>query len=187
MGDHAVKLLRRWSRVRSYLLVDLWGQQTNYADKANRHTHLQEHYMVRAQRRTRFAGSGVRLCRNFSTSCAMMLSDESIDFVYLDARHDYNGVLQDIHAYWPKLRRDGIMGGHDYIYASEHEDWRGVGAINHTDFSLNGDGTRDPLQRAVKGAVDEFFTQCVPRQIMVTYRESPLRYPVLYNSWYVRK
>ena len=39
----------------------------------------------------------------------------------------------------------------------------------------------------VKGAVDEFFTQCAPRQVVVTYRESPLNKVSLYNSWFVRK
>ena len=85
------------------------------------------------------------------------------------------------------MKPGGIFGGHDYIFASEHRDWRGAGDAKGTDYALNFDGSRDPYQRAVKGAVDEFFTQCAPRQVAVTYRESPLNKVSLYNSWFVRK
>ena len=31
------------------------------------------------------------------------------------ARHDYCGVKEDLETYWPKLRRGGILAGHDYL------------------------------------------------------------------------
>ena len=90
------------------------------------------------------------------------------------------GIGADLHAYWPKLRDGGIMAGHDYIYASEHHNWP------DDDYSLNSDGTTDPYRRSVKGAVDEFFTNCVPRQLSVTYRE-PTFNGAAYPTWIVRK
>jgi Methyltransferase domain len=41
--------------------------------------------------------------------------DESIDFVYIDALHDYHSVLQDIGGWWPKVKKGGWIGGHDYL------------------------------------------------------------------------
>jgi hypothetical protein len=41
--------------------------------------------------------------RNF-TSVAAKLIFETLDFVYVDARHDYCGALEDISLYWPKVR-----------------------------------------------------------------------------------
>jgi hypothetical protein len=45
--------------------------------------------------------------------------DASLDYVYVDARHDYCGVKEDLEAWWPKLRRGGILAGHDYLDAAE--------------------------------------------------------------------
>lgn len=38
----------------------------------------------------------------------------SLDFVYIDAMHDYDSVCEDIRAWWPLLRVGGVMGGHDF-------------------------------------------------------------------------
>lgn len=46
---------------------------------------------------------------------------EPLDFVYIDARHDYCGCLADIQSYWEILKPCGIMAGHDYMTAAEHK------------------------------------------------------------------
>jgi hypothetical protein len=33
----------------------------------------------------------------------------------MHCRHDYCGVMEDLVAYWPKLRSGGIIAGHDYV------------------------------------------------------------------------
>ena len=40
--------------------------------------------------------------------------DESQDFVYIDALHDYESVKSDIEAWYPKVKTGGILYGHDY-------------------------------------------------------------------------
>lgn len=40
--------------------------------------------------------------------------DGSIAFVYIDAAHDYNNVKADILAWMPKVKKGGILAGHDY-------------------------------------------------------------------------
>jgi predicted O-methyltransferase YrrM len=40
--------------------------------------------------------------------------DESIDFCFIDANHTYDFVKKDILAYLPKMKKGGIIAGHDY-------------------------------------------------------------------------
>jgi hypothetical protein len=49
-----------------------------------------------------------------STLAATMLKDNTFDFVYIDANHDYSMVLADVRAWAPKVKQGGILGGHDY-------------------------------------------------------------------------
>lgn len=48
-----------------------------------------------------------------STDASKHLLDNHYDYVYLDARHDYASVKEDVEHYWPKLRPGGILGGHN--------------------------------------------------------------------------
>lgn len=40
--------------------------------------------------------------------------DGSLDFIYIDADHRYMPVVRDIELYLPKLKKGGIIAGHDY-------------------------------------------------------------------------
>jgi len=50
-----------------------------------------------------------------SVEGAKLYPDKSLDFVYIDASHEYEDVLADIIAWYPKLKPHGVMAGHDYI------------------------------------------------------------------------
>ena len=63
-----------------------------------------------------------------SVEAAKLYSNTSLDFVFIDANHVYEAVIDDLHAWYPKVKVGGIIAGHDYY--------------------------NDP---GVKRAVDEFF------------------------------
>lgn len=52
-------------------------------------------------------------CRD-TVSASHGFEDSSIDFIWVDAGHAYGEVLEDIRAWWPKLKVGGVMGGDDY-------------------------------------------------------------------------
>lgn len=59
--------------------------------------------------------SGHYLLRLNSDEAAIHFVDNSLDFVYIDADHTYESVKRDLLAWYPKVRKGGIFGGHDYI------------------------------------------------------------------------
>jgi len=38
---------------------------------------------------------------------------DDLDFVYIDGNHDYSFVKKDISLYWKKVKKGGVLGGHD--------------------------------------------------------------------------
>jgi predicted O-methyltransferase YrrM len=52
--------------------------------------------------------------KSVSWDGAANFSDESVDFVFIDADHSYESVKKDIEAWLPKIRKNGIISGHDY-------------------------------------------------------------------------
>jgi len=57
-----------------------------------------------------------------SISAARMFSDASVEWVHLDARHDFGSVKQDIQAWLPKIKPGGWLSGDDY----DEVKWPGV-------------------------------------------------------------
>lgn len=54
-----------------------------------------------------------RLIVGKSTEAAKTFKDKTIDFVFIDAAHDYDNVRDDILAWYSKCK--GVIAGHDYI------------------------------------------------------------------------
>ncbi len=52
--------------------------------------------------------------REKSIIASKNFSDNSLDFVYIDANHSYKCVTGDLDAWYPKVRVGGYVGGHDY-------------------------------------------------------------------------
>ncbi|GAB4813768.1 hypothetical protein N2152v2_000814 [Parachlorella kessleri] len=148
-GDFAAHTLRVWTACERYYLVDLWGHQANYEDLANVNDDEQERRYQQTQANLQPWKEKTVFLRNYTVEAAKQIPDGSLDYIYVDARHDYCGVMEDLETYWPKLRRGGILAGHDYLAAQDPS----VKDSNQ-DWSLCMNGTRN--EGAVKGAVDEF-------------------------------
>jgi predicted O-methyltransferase YrrM len=53
-----------------------------------------------------------------SAASSRMFTDECVDFCFVDASHVAENVKRDIEAWWPKIKRGGVLGGHDYSWGS---------------------------------------------------------------------
>lgn len=55
----------------------------------------------------------IKALKGLSWEMASKVEDVSLDFVFIDASHDYDSVMKDLRAWDPKIKKGGIMCGHD--------------------------------------------------------------------------
>jgi hypothetical protein len=67
-------------------------------------------------------GDRIQLVIADSISASRLFGDASLDWVHLDARHDYESVKADIEAWLPKIKKGGWLSGDDY----DEEKWPDV-------------------------------------------------------------
>jgi predicted O-methyltransferase YrrM len=63
----------------------------------------------------------INLIKNESKNESLNYENEFFDIIYIDASHDYQSVKDDINCWLPKLKKNGIICGDDYISG-----WPGV-------------------------------------------------------------
>jgi len=159
-GGFSRQILQKLPSLEQLYLVDLWAQQENYIDGANVADKTHEMFYRCVLNNTSEHKEKVIILKGYSTVVCDKIPDASLDWVYIDARHDYKGVFEDIKKYWPKIKSGGIMSGHDYLTSEE---------AKHMNPELGWekcyDGSVEP--RAVKGAVNDFATS-LNKDVFVT-------------------
>lgn len=106
-------------------MVDSWlpaeAQPERYRrtrdPRARESAERQAEHMREAERATAFAAGRRRIIRAHSLAAAERFPDRSLDFVFIDAEHTYEAVLEDVAAWLPKIRPGGLLAGHDYVLA----------------------------------------------------------------------
>lgn len=81
----------------------------------------------------------ITILKKDSVEASKDFQDKSLDFVFIDASHDYENVKKDINAWLPKIKPGGIISGDDY-----HPTWSGVVAA--VDESFGAQVKKDYLQ-----------------------------------------
>lgn len=136
-------------RILEYTLVDLWiGGQRNYVDDVASLS-MVDNFETALQRVKQF-WPWVRFVQEPSNIAARLFDNASLDFVFIDARHDECAVKEDLETWWPKIRAGGLLAGDDYVDAvtgKEMYEW------NNWSICENG----EVRPGAVRGAVNTFF------------------------------
>jgi predicted O-methyltransferase YrrM len=109
-GGHFTKqILATWPTCSRLFVIDCWGpfdgNHLTIDDQEQRFRQVTKDFSDH---------SNVTIVRQYSHLTAASMPDESIDFIYLDADHSYAAALLDLQSWLPKLKKQGIMAGHDY-------------------------------------------------------------------------
>lgn len=72
-----------------------------------------------------FAGERGKIMRMGSKEAAPQIAEGTLDFVFIDGDHSYDGTKTDIVLWLPKIKKGGWIGGHDYHH-EKRPDFNGV-------------------------------------------------------------
>lgn len=78
--------------------------------------HIDSEYK-KAQKRVKKWKHIVTFVKDYSENAVSKIPDH-LDFIYIDGNHTYEAVKKDIELYYPKVKKGGVIGGHDFV-ASE--------------------------------------------------------------------
>lgn len=87
--------------------VDKWECDEEYEDRDM--PAIGRDVMERAKQ----YGDRATILHGDTVEMASQVDDASLDFIFIDAKHDYNSVLADIRAWTQKVKPDGFVAGHD--------------------------------------------------------------------------
>lgn len=56
------------------------------------------------------------IMRMTSMQALEKFEDDSLDFVYIDGNHQFKYIAEDLFEWWKKVKKGGVIAGHDYAY-----------------------------------------------------------------------
>ena len=102
--------------------VDAWRAYKGYRDHT-RQSKLDGFYETTIARLKPYNAT---IIRKFSMDAVDDFPDQSLDFVYIDANHSYENVITDIYFWSAKVKKGGLIAGHDYIRRKGQDEFYGV-------------------------------------------------------------
>jgi predicted O-methyltransferase YrrM len=114
--------------------VDTWKGSSDPRDLTHTMAKQEDVFEEFKKNTSQFNGK-IKVQRGTSLSVAKKVADKSLDWVFIDAGHTKDEVLADIEAWLPKVKKGGIISGHDY----KEDVWMGVvEAVNEAFPKLDG-------------------------------------------------
>ena len=106
----------------------------------------------------------ITVIHDFSTSSMVIYAfpDRYFDFVYVDGDHSYKGSKSDLRNYYPKVKRGGVIAGHDYCCSRAeskeivHAPWCGKYIYPHSTSSKSKDGKEKASWCGIYKGAEEF-------------------------------
>ena len=110
-GKFSKVLLNGWHGCKLYL-IDPWEEQNQNVYDEDIHDHESD-YQKTIDNLKGFSGR-YEIIRQYSNNAHSHFAKNSLDFIYVDGNHSYEGVKSDLELFYPKLKYGGVMMGDDY-------------------------------------------------------------------------
>ena len=114
-GGHSEAMLSQ-TRIEKLYGVDSYRHRAGYEDPMNLPQSDFDILYERTKERLGAFGDRFELIRAASHESVGRIEGQ-LDFIYIDADHSYQGVWDDLCAWFAKVRTGGIIGGHDYDHS----------------------------------------------------------------------
>lgn len=126
-GGFAEKICRANPRLQ-LICVDPWTPQKGYLEVKNDAARMDAAFASAQQRLKPYDCTFMRMT---SLEAAALVPDGSLDFVYIDSNHMFDHVIADLAAWTPKVKRSGIVSGHDYLENTRKDFIQVKAAVDH--------------------------------------------------------
>lgn len=90
----------------NYHLVDVWGTDRFHDGK---------YEAVKNYFQEQINNEQVHIHKKLSTDAAFDFEDNYFDWIYIDTNHTYETTRDELRLYAPKMKKGGIIAGHDYV------------------------------------------------------------------------
>ena len=110
-GKFSKVLLNGWHDCKMHL-IDPWEVQDKSIYDENVHDY-QSDYNKTIDTLKDFSHR-YEIIRQYSNDAHSHFAKNSLDFIYIDGNHSYEGVKSDLELFYPKLKYGGVMMGDDY-------------------------------------------------------------------------
>jgi len=110
-GKHALQILN-YLNIKKLYLIDPWERYTDHGIEGFPDHDSDEIY--KSVKNMFSCYENVEIIRDKSVGASKLVEDSTLDFVYIDGNHEYEHVLADLQAWYPKLKSDGVLCGDDF-------------------------------------------------------------------------
>lgn len=115
-GRNAEVLISQDS-IKKLYLIDAWTRLEQPGDGGNTQSWHDRNYIEAQQRVSQHKDKAVFL-KGLSQDMIKQIPDDSLVLAYIDGDHSFEGALRDLRAIYSKVKKGGIIAGHDYLNLS---------------------------------------------------------------------
>lgn len=101
-------ILKKCRKIEQYFVADDWRPVTEVTAGPFTVDNMKEQFMKRIGHHHK-----LKILEGISWEQADKVPNLSLDFCFIDASHDYESVIKDLNAWGPKVRKGGMLCGHD--------------------------------------------------------------------------
>jgi hypothetical protein len=110
-GHHAERMFAAIPGLKLYG-IDCWESYPEY--RMDFTSVEQDNMYIKAKKN--MANLNCEVIKGYSMDVVKQFKDGSLDFVYIDANHEFRSVIDDISEWGKKVKVGGIVSGHDFEY-----------------------------------------------------------------------